>query len=37
MNLEPGSFSKLELWDRKPGFDLIADNIIQSKKIFILL
>jgi hypothetical protein len=32
MNLEPGSFSKLELWDRKPGFDLIADNIIQSKK-----
>ena len=32
MGLKPGEFSKLELWERQKGFDMIADNIIQSKK-----
>ena len=32
MGLKPGGFSKLELWERQKGFDMIADNIIQSKK-----
>tara|TARA_B100000287_G_scaffold53425_1_gene47077 strand:+ start:50 stop:1768 length:1719 start_codon:yes stop_codon:yes gene_type:complete len=31
MGLKPGGFSKLELWDRKKGFDMITDNINQSK------
>ena len=32
MGLEPGGFAKLELWERKKGFDMITDNINQSKK-----
>ena len=31
LGLNPGEFSKLELWEREEGFNMIADAILESK------